>query len=83
MSNDSVSSHSVSSDSVSSDSVSDALLEKRLRAAAVAVLVGLVVELASLTWHSPSAFVVFVAIGGLFMAAGMILYLMTIVKKGG
>jgi hypothetical protein len=68
---------------VNIDSANDARLEKRLRASAVAVLLGLVVELASLTWHSPSAFVVFVAIGGLFMAAGMILYLMTIVKKGG
>jgi hypothetical protein len=54
-----------------------------MRAAALAVLLGLVVELVSLTWHSPSAFIVFVGIGGSLMAAGMLLFLLTIVKKGG
>jgi hypothetical protein len=58
-------------------------LEKRLRWSAIAVMLGLVVEIASLTWHSPSAFIVFVGIGGLLMAAGMLLFLMTIVRKGG
>jgi hypothetical protein len=58
-------------------------LEIWLRRSAVSVMLGLVVEGVSLTWHSPSAFIVFVGLGGLLMAAGMLSFLWTIVKKGG
>lgn len=59
-----------------------ATIERRLRYSAAAIVVGLLVELLSLAWHSPSSFIVFVGIGGLAMAAGMLLFLFTIVKQG-
>jgi hypothetical protein len=63
--------------------VTEEALERRMRAAALAVMLGLAVELISLAWHSPSAFIVFVGLGGLLMATGMLLFLLTIVKRGG
>ncbi len=57
--------------------------ERRLRRAAILVMLGLLVELASLTWHHPTAFIVFVGAGGLLMAAGVVQYLALIVRRGG
>ena len=58
-------------------------LEARLRLSAVLVMIGIVVEIASLTWRHPTAFIVFVGMGGLFMAAGMTSFLWSIVSRGG
>ncbi|HEX9103087.1 MAG TPA: hypothetical protein VF997_12835 [Polyangia bacterium] len=58
-------------------------LKKRLRLSATLVTTGLVVEVASLTWSHPTAFIVFVGIGGLLMAAGMLWFLYSIVSRGG
>jgi hypothetical protein len=63
--------------------MSEEVLARRLRISALAVLFGLLVELISLTWHTPSAFLVFVGFGGLAIAAGIVFYLLTIVTKGG
>jgi hypothetical protein len=54
-------------------------LEKRLRISGVFVILGLVVELISLKWSHPTAFLLFVIVGGMFMAAGMVLYLFSLV----
>jgi fructoselysine-6-P-deglycase FrlB-like protein len=61
----------------------EAARERRLRRSAVLVMLGLATELVSLTWHHPTAFIVFVGIGGSLMAAGMIQYLSMIVRRGG
>jgi len=58
-------------------------LEARLRTSAVLVMSGLVVEIASLTWRHPTAFLVFVGIGGLLMAVGMLSFLYSIATRGG
>jgi hypothetical protein len=58
-------------------------LEARLRVSAALVMTGLVVEIASLTWRHPTAFIVFVAGGGLLMAAGMVWFLISIATTGG
>lgn len=58
-----------------------ARLDQRLRVSAVLVLIGLLVELVSFTWHSPLSFVLFVAIGGLAMATGILLFLYSIVAN--
>ena len=63
--------------------MSEQALEVRLRWAAVLVMIGIVVEIASLTWRHPTAFIVFVGVGGLFMAAGMSSFLWSIVSRGG
>jgi hypothetical protein len=62
--------------------VNEKAVEARLRLAALLVMVGIVVEIASLTWRHPTAFIVFVGIGGLLMAAGMSTFLWTIVSPG-
>ena len=58
-------------------------MESRLRASALLVMSGLVVEIASLTWRHPTAFVVFVGIGGLLRAVGMLSFLISIATRGG
>ncbi len=54
-------------------------LANRLRISAALVLLGLVVELVSLTWRHPISFIVFVAVGGLAMAAGILFFFYSIV----
>jgi hypothetical protein len=63
--------------------MSEAALEARLRLSALLVMVGIIVEIASLTWRHPTAFIVFVGVGGLLMAAGMTSFLWSIVSRGG
>jgi|GEM_PF-646421 len=58
---------------------SNSKLEKRLRISGVLVIIGLVVELISLRWPHPTSFLLFVIVGGLFMGAGMVLYLFSLV----
>jgi hypothetical protein len=63
--------------------MSGAALQSRLRLSAVLVMLGLVIEIASLTWRHPTAFIVFVLAGGVLMAAGMLWFLYSIVSQGG
>ncbi len=58
-------------------------IEKRVRVSAVLVMTGLLVEAFSFSWHHPTAFIVFVAVGGLLLAAGMVSYLLLVLAKGG
>lgn len=59
-----------------------AALERRLRVAAVLVLLGLLVELVSLTWRHPTAFLLFALVGGALLAAGMVWFLYGVVLRG-
>lgn len=63
--------------------MTDPQLDKRLQISAALVMFGLVVELVSLRWHHPTAFVLFVLVGGLCMAAGILLFSYSIVSRGG
>jgi hypothetical protein len=54
-------------------------LEKRRQVAGVFTVLGLVVEALCLIWSTPIAFVIFVAIGGLFMFVGIVLYLYSLI----
>lgn len=51
--------------------------ERRIRIAALLEVVGLAVEIISLRWAHPTAFLLFVGLGGLLLAAGILLYLHT------
>ena len=55
-------------------------LEKRRQVAGVFMVLGLVVEALCLIWSTPIAFVIFVAIGGLLMFVGIVLYLYSLVS---
>lgn len=56
-------------------------LEKRLRIAGILILAGLIVELITLKWSHPTAFLFFLLLGGSLMAMGMLLYLFSIVSR--
>lgn len=55
-------------------------LGKRLRLAGGLIISGLAVQAVSLFWNHPLSFVVFVSVGTLLLAAGIITYLLTIVS---
>jgi len=56
-------------------------LEKRRQVAGVFIVLGLVIEALCLIWSTPIAFVIFVAIGGLSMFVGIVLYLYSLVSN--
>jgi hypothetical protein len=56
-------------------------LEKRLRIAGSLILAGLLVELLTLKWSHPTAFLFFLMLGGSLIAIGMLLYLYSIVAR--
>lgn len=49
--------------------------EKQLRLAGICLAIGLLIEAICLIWATPIAFIVFVAIGGLLIFIGLVLYL--------
>jgi hypothetical protein len=53
---------------------------KRLQAAGILLIIGLLIEAACLFSPRPIAFVIFVAVGGLLMFAGVTLYLFALVS---
>lgn len=55
-------------------------LEKRIRLSGLLLIAGLLVELVSLHWSHPTAFLLFLLLGGLLMAAGIALYLLSLVS---
>jgi hypothetical protein len=54
------------------------LLARRLRISGLLVALGLTVEAITLLWSHPTAFLVFLLVGGSLVAAGMLLYLFSI-----
>lgn len=54
-------------------------LEKRLRLSGSLILIGLFVELITLRWSHPTAFLFFAGLGGSLIALGILLYLLTLV----
>jgi hypothetical protein len=56
-------------------------IERRLRLCALLVLAGVVVELVSLQWSHPAAFLLFAIAGGALTGAGVLLYLYSLVAK--
>jgi hypothetical protein len=54
-------------------------VEKHRQVAGVFIVLGLVIEALCLIWSTPIAFVIFVAIGGLLMFVGIVLYLYSLV----
>ena len=49
--------------------------EKRMRFAGICLAMGLLVEALCLLWATPIAFIVFVAMGGLLILIGLVVYL--------
>lgn len=55
-------------------------LTKRLQLSGVLLACGLIVEVVSIYWAHPLAFVLFIVLGGTMVAAGALLYLYSIVS---
>jgi hypothetical protein len=55
-------------------------LEKRLQIAGVFMILGLLVEALCLVWKGPLAFLVFLGLGGIFVFAGIVVYLFSLVS---
>jgi hypothetical protein len=55
-------------------------IEKRIRLAGVLVIAGLLVELITLQWSHPTAFLFFLVLGGSLMALGIVVYLLTLIS---
>ena len=54
--------------------------EKCMRFAGICLAVGLLIEALCLFWATPIAFIVFVAIGGLLIFIGLVVYLYSVVS---
>jgi len=54
------------------------LLARRLRISGLLVSLGLIVEAITMLWSHPTAFLVFLLLGGSLVAAGVLLYLFSI-----
>jgi len=57
-------------------------LEKQLRLAGMLLIFGLFVEAICLLWARPLAFILLVCAGGLLCAAGIVVYLYSLVSTG-
>lgn len=55
-------------------------LEKRLRLSGSLIILGLVVELVTLRWSHPTAFLFFAGLGGSLIALGVLVYLISLVS---
>ena len=54
-------------------------MQRRLRFASGLVLLGLLIELFSLSWSHPTAFILFLGPGALLMVVGILFYLYSLV----
>jgi hypothetical protein len=55
--------------------LSTSLPEKRMQCAGICLAIGLLIEAFCLLWATPIAFIIFVAIGGLLIFIGLVVYL--------
>jgi len=57
-------------------------VERRLRPAGTLIVLGLMVELVSLRWSHPTAFLLFILLGVSLMGLGILIYLLTLLIAG-
>jgi hypothetical protein len=55
-------------------------MEKRIQVAGIILIAGLLIEALCLLWARPISFVIFVAVGGLFLFAGVVVFLFSLVS---
>lgn len=56
-------------------------IERRLRVAGILIIAGLLVELFSLRWSHPTAFLIFIMLGGTLIGIGILVYLYSLVSR--
>lgn len=55
-------------------------ISKRLKIAGILIILGLIVEGVSLLWLHPLSFVFFIGVGVLLLAAGIVVYLWSLIS---
>jgi hypothetical protein len=55
-------------------------MERRIQVAGIILIAGLLIEALCLVWARPISFVIFVAVGGLFLFAGVVVFLFSLVS---
>jgi hypothetical protein len=58
-------------------------VERNLRLSGILLILGLAIELISLLWNKPLAFILFAFVGGVFFLTGVLLYLYSLVSAHG
>jgi hypothetical protein len=61
--------------------IQPAKIERRLRIAGIIIIAGLSVALFSLSWSHPTAFLVFIVLGGVLIGVGILFYLYSLVSR--
>ena len=56
-------------------------MEKRIQLSGLLLIAGLLVELISLHWSHPTAFLLFMFLGGTLMALGILVFLISLVTR--
>jgi hypothetical protein len=56
------------------------VLAKRIRLSGSLIIFGMAVEAFSLLWKNPTAFLIFLGLGGVAMAAGVLVFLYSLVS---
>ncbi len=67
-------------DTSASPQKAHAIISKRFKVSGILIILGLAVEGLTLLWSHPLSFVAFLGLGGLLLAAGIALYLWTLVS---
>ena len=57
-------------------------VERRIRLAAILVLLGLAIEAVTLSVLHPLSFVAFASVGVLFIVSGIVVFLLTLLRAG-
>jgi hypothetical protein len=56
-------------------------IERALRISGILLILGIAVEIISLVWEKPLAFLLFVGVGGFLTLAGIVLYLYSLLPQ--
>jgi hypothetical protein len=62
--------------------MASATIEQRIRWAGLLVISGLLVQLLTMSWSHPLAFMAFLMVGCPLILAGVLIYLVSLVTKG-
>jgi hypothetical protein len=63
------------------EAVTQSSLSRRLRLSGLLVSLGLIIEVITMLWSHPTAFLAFLFLGGSLVAAGVLLYLFAIASN--
>ena len=61
--------------------IQESRIAPKLRVAGVLIALGLLVELVTLAWNNPIAFLIFLGVGGLLIFVGIVIYLLSLVPR--